>query len=121
MAIDYQAIAAAGGIGKGPSRDAAKQTRAEIWATLDEQGNRDARDRAKGRCEIVINEIRCQQPDTQTHHMMSGRGTRGKGPSCFAVHKQRACWKCHRLITDKKVRRIGSVTPYWTDHYRRMR
>lgn len=89
-------------------------------ASADRQGSEEARKRAAGRCEVVvIGEGRCPRRDNHTHHMIGGR-LRGKGESALASRKQRTCDKCHRLITEHVLVRVGGVVPSWRDKYRRV-
>lgn len=120
MPIDWDAIERAGGIGKGRSRADLKEARLRLRKQQDEKENAKARKRAKGRCEIWIDGVRCSNPDTQTHHMKGGNGTRARGDSILAERKQRCCWECHRLVQHKtKVIRLGGAEPHWRDRYQR--
>ena len=68
---------------------------------------------------------RCLRVATQVHHMIGGRGKRGRGISALAEHKQAVCDVCHEEITGgiggKKLMRIGGDVPLWTDFYRGVR
>jgi hypothetical protein len=86
----------------------------------DERESKKARKRANGRCEIVvIGEGRCSRRDSQTHHMLSGRGRRLTEHGIRAEHKQRACDRCHQEITRHLLQRVGDVVPHYTDKYER--
>lgn len=116
--IDYDAIAQAGGIGKGTPRVVQKALDDRERQREDERENAKARKRANGRCEIWIDGQRCKRKDTTTHHMLGGSGVRARGESRLAARKQRACLVCHELVQrETKVRRVGGAMPHWTDRY----
>ena len=98
-----------------------KRERASAIKALDEAGSNEARRRANGRCEIfVVSEGRCTRRDVQTHHMLGGRGVRARGKSALAIHKQRACLRCHEEITGRVLRLLPSGDlPRWDDAYER--
>ena len=87
--------------------------------TADETGSREAKQRANGRCEIVIVGVgRCQKRDVHTHHLIGGWKQRGRGKSALAVHKQRACVEHHVAIEHNELKRIASgPDPVYTDCY----
>jgi hypothetical protein len=92
----------------------------KLLALADKRGSEQARVRAEGQCEIWVDDVRCQKPDTQTHHMLGGHGVRARGESAKAIRKQRCCWDCHRLVqAETKVRRVGGEMPHYTDRYAR--
>lgn len=92
-----------------------------VLESADERGNAEARKRAAGHCEIhVVGEAPCRKRDQHTHHMIAGRGKRGKGESANAGRKQRACNDHHRAIHHSLIRRIGDVMPHYTDKYERI-
>ncbi|MPZ20107.1 MAG: hypothetical protein GEV06_19650 [Luteitalea sp.] len=96
----------------------------------DKAGSAQARDRSEGWCEVRwfgatgAIEYRCDRAATQVHHMLSGRGTRGKGLSALKEHKQHVCDQCHLDITGgvggRKLLRVGGQRPHWTDRYQRV-
>lgn len=96
-------------------KDAAKAERAQF----DQAQSAEAKRRAGGRCEIfVVGQGRCEKRDLHTHHMISGIGRRALGVSAKAIHKQRVCADCHRLITGHvlKVLSEGRL-PVFSDPY----
>lgn len=87
----------------------------------DAKGTLEARKRAAGRCEIqVIGENPCRKPGAHTHHMISGRGKRGKGESAKAERKQRVCADHHTAIHHGLIRRQGGLVPHYMDRYERV-
>jgi hypothetical protein len=124
MAIDYQAIADAGGIGKGTPRKLLKDKRATDRKDIDAEENRKVKARSGGRCEVVwfgrkARKVkRCERRAVPgVHHMYGGSGVRARGKSLLAKHKQDVCQECHDLITGKVLRRIGTEERLWTDEY----
>jgi hypothetical protein len=126
MPIDWQAIEDAGGFGKGKPAKLEKADRAKTIADADKKGSDEAKERSKGQCEVVWfgrkarRVRRCDKRANQIHHMVGGRGKRGRGISALAKHKQHVCGECHPLITGHVLRRIGSEVPLWTDEYERV-
>lgn len=118
---------------RGPRR----RTRAQIDAAVDRAESVKVRTRSGGQCEVrypygirsqadpLAYTLRCMHLATQIHHMIGGRGKRGRGLSALAEHKQAVCDRCHLDITGdlggKRLRRIGGVVPLWTDCYERIR
>lgn len=104
-------------------------------ARLDKAESAKVKARSGGRCEVVeISRTHhgyatyfdpCQRRAVHVHHMMGGIGTRGRGKSALATHKQHVCEPCHRDITGdvggRRLERVGGPVPLWTDHYRRVR
>ena len=107
---------------------------------LDKLENKEVVKRSESRCEVTLHELtfpatksqpammvmmRCTRRATQVHHMIGGRGKRGKGISAFREHKQHVCYRCHQDITGdvggKRLLREGGSVPLWTDHYRRVK
>ena len=91
------------------------------YKRIDRVGSRLARVRSTGRCEIIIDGVRCQRKAIHVHHMLKGRGQRGRGISALAKHKQHACFRCHDLIERHDVERVGGIVPLYTDTYRTKR
>lgn len=126
MAIDYSAIAAAGGIPKGEPAKVLKDRRTKARATSDAEESDKVKARSGGRCEVVWfgkrarRASRCGRIAYQVHHMMGGWGVRARGKSILAEHKQHVCNDCHPLITGKVLRRVGGDVPLWTDEYERV-
>jgi hypothetical protein len=94
----------------------------------DEEGTKEAQARSKGRCEVhwfgkkARKLTHCERRIAPgVHHMLSGRGVRGRGASALAVHKQAVCQECHDLITQKVFRRVGGDVPLFTDEYEDVR
>lgn len=107
-----------------------------IDKALDTAENAKVPVRSEGRCEVAvmlvyaraglkIGALRCDRPATQIHHMIGGRGKRGRGISVLAEHKQHVCDECHLGITGdlggKRLKRIGGPVPHYTDVYERVR
>jgi hypothetical protein len=101
-------------------RDAAKQTRAELWAKLDRAENRKMVKRSKGRCEFRWLTFRCWSAAIDTHHMIGG-ASRARGKSALMDHKQHLCRVHHTEITDRLWKRVGEEIPHWNDKYERVR
>ncbi len=101
-----------------------KAMRDALRKRIDRLENAKVRERSEGRCEIAERyngpRYKCYAVATEVHHMISGRGSRARGPSLLADHKQHACHACHRLITEKKLRRVGGEAPHWSDYYVRV-
>ncbi len=103
------------------------RTKREADKALDRKENAKVLKRSEGQCEVRIGAgcdvVRCPRSATQVHHMVFGRGVRGRGESAFAERKQAVCDQCHDDIHGKlggkKLRRIG-LDPYFTDCYERM-
>lgn len=109
MAIDYDAIAAAGGFGKGTPRKLAKAKRLNEREGIDEGENAKVRERSGGRCELVelhpnawskysFTMTRCKKRAIHIHHMLGGHGVRGRGKSALAENKLHLCPDCHSDI-----------------------
>ena len=116
MAINYDKIAAAGGLGKGtPIRTKIEQAKA-AWQKIDDRESRKVRKRSGGRCEVIVNGARCGKPAWSVHHHMGGYGVRGRGDSALAKHKTHCCGSgttgCHGLITSRRLQHIQG------NHYR---
>ena len=126
MPIDWQAIEDAGGFGKGKPAKLEKAERDRKREARDEKESDKVKERSGGRCEVTwfgrkaMRVVRCPKRANQVHHMISGRGKRGRGISALAKHKQHVCGDCHPLITGHVLRRIGSEVPLWTDEYERV-
>ena len=110
--------------------------RRKALKAADEAENKKVRARSGGQCDVVIERYaephdsdpfnrwcltfsRCGRRATQVHHMIGGWGKRARGNSKLAEHKQYCCNTCHKEITGHVLKRVGGVTPLWTDHYRR--
>lgn len=109
MAIDYDAIAAAGGIGKGTSRKLAKEKRVATREDIDQKESDKVKARSGGRCELVESTpnawskysftlSRCKKRAIHIHHMLGGHGVRGRGKSALAENKLHLCPDCHADI-----------------------
>lgn len=59
--------------------------------------------RSGGRCEVRelqgMTSVRCGRGAIEVHHMIGGRGKRGRGASATAECKQHVCTACHQDIT----------------------
>lgn len=107
MAIDYDAIQRAGGIGKGkPISVMREETKAE-WQKIDERESRKVRKRSEGRCEVAIQGVRCPRRAFEVHHHMGGIGVRGRGESALMKNKTHCCPDHHGRITSKKLAHIS--------------
>jgi hypothetical protein len=105
-------------------RDAAKQTRKELWEKLDRAENRKMAKRSKGRCEFRwiagVAKFRCWSAAIDPHHMIGG-ASRARGKSALMDHKQHLCRVHHREITDRVWKRVGGDVPHHSDKYERVR
>ncbi len=100
--------------------DRADKKRAQ--QTKDQAESEKARQRANGRCEIVIiGEGRCRRKDMQTHHMLAGHGRRLTPEGMKAERKQRACLEHHDQVQQRILVRVGDVMPHYADVYERIR
>jgi hypothetical protein len=127
MGIDWDAIAAAGGIPKGPPRAVLKAKKVKAREDADEKESAKVHDRSGRRCEVVWFGkkarivTKCDRPSMPgVHHMLGGSGVRARGESLKAERKQDVCRECHDLITGKVLRRIGGEMPHYTDEYERV-
>ena len=112
MAIDYEAIRRAGGIGKGtPIRTKIEQAKA-AWQTIDDRESWKVRKRSGGQCEVRIGNSRCWKRAFEVHHHMGGFGIRGRGESAKATNKSHCCSACHGLITSRRLQHVKG------NHYR---
>ena len=103
---------------KGASPKAHRKTVLRSRHKIDEIGSDEVRARSGGRCEIVIDHVRCPRKATQVHHMLKGRGQRGRGQSALALYKQHACVFCHSRIELRVVERVSVDRQRYTDTYR---
>jgi hypothetical protein len=88
-------------------RDAAKQTRKELWAKLDRAESKKVRVRSGGRCEV--RGPHCGNTAVHVHHKLFGRGVRGKGKSALAINKVHVCAWCHFDIHLKQLVEIDGT------------
>jgi hypothetical protein len=106
MAIDYSGLA----FPKSRPKALDKQDKDRQIETKDQAENTKARKRAKGQCEvqvIVVNTVgrksiavRCQEKDSQTHHLLGGIGRRNRSAKSLSSDwKLRVCNRCHSEIT----------------------
>ena len=104
--IDYEKIAAAGGIGKGtPLRTKIAQAKA-VWQKIDARESRKVRTRSGGQCEVRVGNLRCVKQAWEVHHHLGGFGIRGRGASAKAINKSHCCTTCHGLITSRRLQHI---------------
>ena len=106
---------------KGTSPKVERETRRRAVVARDRKGSRQARARAEGRCEAVVNGQRCPLEGRHVHHMIGGIGKRGRGISALAERKQLVCFEHHGLIHQNKIERIGGDVPHYTDTYQTRR
>ena len=115
-----------------PSKLEKQDTRQSRKAT-DEDENDKVKARSKGQCEVheirrvegprkvYWVSVRCPRRAVHVHHMLGGNGTRARGKSALAKHKQHLCQRCHSDIHAHVLRRFGQVEPIWTDEYERVK
>lgn len=113
-----------------PKKGKRIRTKREADLAVDKAENAKVPERSGGKCEVVVVDYfdrvssECWRAATQIHHMISGRGKRGRGLSALAEHKQHLCEECHLDITGdiggKRLRRVGGVVPHWMDVYEYM-
>lgn len=108
------------------------RTHRDADKALDRKESAKVKERSGGRCEVWERDeqmfgwgnSRCKRAATQVHHMMGGRGVRGRGESALAIRKQHLCDQCHLDITGdiggKRLKRIGGMVPHYTDVYERI-
>jgi hypothetical protein len=89
-------------------RDAAKQTRKQLWQKLDRAESEKVKARSGGRCEV--RGPHCGSTAVHVHHKLSGRGVRGKGKSALAENKVHVCAWCH---FDIHIRRLVEIDGTW--------
>ena len=106
---------------KGTPQKVAREARRKAIVARDLKGSRQAKGRADGRCEAVVNHLRCPWQGRHVHHMISGIGKRGRGVSALAEHKQYVCFGHHELIHKENIKRIGGEVPHYTDTYQTRR
>jgi hypothetical protein len=112
MAIDYEALARAGGLSKGtPIRTQQEKAKA-AWQTIDKRESAKVRKRSGGQCEVRAGNVRCLKRAGEVHHHLGGFGVRGRGDSAKARNKTHACSGCHGLITSRRLQHIQG------NHYR---
>lgn len=117
-----------------PPKGSAKRARLalkRLQQKVDRRESEKVKERSGGWCEVVEEVrsglsqcgIRCNRAAGHVHHMLYGRGMRGRGESCLAIRKQAVCADCHLAITGdiggKKLIRVGGAVPHYTDRYRR--
>ena len=106
---------------KGTTSKVDRLARRRTFTARDHKGSRLAMVRSQGRCEVIIDFVRCQRDGEQVHHMIKGIGGRGHGISALAECKQHACFKCHNLIERRDVERVGDAVPHYSDTYKTKR
>ena len=102
---------------KGTPPKVDRETRRRAFVARDRRGSRQARARSGGRCEVVIDFVRCPRTAEHVHHMIKGIGQRGHGISALAERKQHACMNCHDLIERHDVELVGLTVPHYSDTY----
>ena len=88
--------------------------------TLDRRESEKVKLRSGGRCEAwVVGQGRCKARATEVHHLLGGRGRRGRGHSVAALHKQNLCGSHHRQITAHAlvIWPVPGELPAWNDPY----
>jgi hypothetical protein len=129
MPIDYEAIARAGGFGKGRPKSLLVEDVKKKRVSVDDRESEKVRKRSGGICEVhepltsrnVKTLGRCTRRAVHVHHMLGGNGVRGRGESAKSIRKQHVCDRCHEDIGGKKLVRIGGELPHYTDRYRRVK
>ena len=118
------------------TKDRAK--RKAVSAAYDRAQSALALQRSECRCEAVIETVsqatnldtvtatfreRCGKRAIHCHHMIFGRGKRGRGASAEMDAKQILCDSHHALVhgVGGRIERVGDAEPRWTDVYRRTR
>ena len=102
---------------KGTTANVDRETRRRAFVARDRRESRKVKARSAGRCEVVIDFVRCPRVAQHVHHMLKGIGQRGHGISALKYHKQFACPECHDLIERHDVERVGLAVPHYTDTY----
>jgi hypothetical protein len=115
MPIDYSLLA----LPKGTPKSVEKDQRTAARKKFDDAESEKVVLRSGWQCEIHVGAVRCKRKATEVHHLLGGNGTRARGKSALAIHKQHVCRDCHSAITSNKLYRIGAVLPLWTDSYKR--
>ena len=92
----------------------------------DKAENAKAKQRAKGRCEVVtvLPSVgrkavtqRCERKDVETHHLIGGIGRKNVGKSILADYKIRCCVECHSLITKNILKPTTAEHDAYTVRY----
>jgi hypothetical protein len=111
MAIDWSFLdAIPGAIPKGPRHCKVIAKVKTARKSRDEAESDKVRERSGGRCEIVVNGVRCRRNGRQVHHRLGGNGQRGRGESALAKHKDHSCDPCHKKITDGDLVHVSGHT-----------
>src|SRR5688572_25466715 len=115
--IDYSQSA----IPKGKTKAELKAKRDALRMKVDRAESARVKERSCGRCEVVwlvkSRQIRCPFTAAHVHHLIFGRGKRGRGKSVLSEHKLHVCSGCHCAIHEHRLRRVGGLVPLWTDYY----
>ena len=107
MAMDYDAVARAGGFSKGRPRTILSAEATAAWQAIDKRESAKVRQRSGGRCEVTVGRVRCQRRAFEVHHHQGGIGVRGRGDSALMRHKTHTCSACHHRITGKTLMHIS--------------
>jgi hypothetical protein len=91
----------AGPLHKGKTRKQLKQARARLQAKVEHVENEKVVERSGGRCEV--GGPRCRSFAEHIHHVLWGRGVRGRGASALASNKVAVCRECHADIHGHKL------------------
>lgn len=84
-----------------------RQERDASWKAADRQGDREAKRRSRGRCEVTVLGERCGRYASEIHHHIGGWKLRGRGASALAVNKTHCCDRCHPDITGNVLEHIA--------------
>jgi hypothetical protein len=87
--------------------------------TQDRQENAKAKARAGGRCEVILDGVRCRRKGIDPHHLIGGIGRRNKGKSILAAHKLWVCRACHEGIGAKVLQPTTDTDEAAKIRYRR--
>ena len=104
--IDYSVLA----LPKGRPVSVLKDERTRRRQSIDERENEKVKARSKGQCEIVFaDKQRCRRRALHVHHLLSGIGVRGRGPSALAENKLHVCETDHRHIHGRVLVQHGTT------------
>ena len=83
---------------KGPTQRDERKAKKIVLESKDRLENRKVKKRSGGRCEAVLDGVRCQERSAHVHHLLGGIGVRARGDSALATHKVDLCVNCHFLV-----------------------
>lgn len=79
-------------------RSLEKADRRKVIEARDKRESDKVTARSGGRCEALIDGVRCARRACQVHHLMGGIGVRGIGDSALAANKVHVCEQTHKEI-----------------------